>query len=282
MSAPSAYPPHHHVLRDLDVEFDVVGATGRRAHLGPGSAGSFGAVATVVDVLGGSLCLQVVAPDWIATSTLTMRCADLPDDAGLVVDAQLLRAGRRHVSVEATLRSAGGIGGSGAVLGDALIGFTRLERREDNLDLAAQQAEPGSRFRFDRLVDAPPTPFDAGVGVVVVDAARGVTETPVVPYVRNSFGAVNGGVVAAIATRAATVAAQAAGSTDVRVTAVEMHHLGQGREGPVRTRADRVTDDGDRSLWRVEMVDAGLLDDGGSPRVMAVAHVALSADRHRV
>lgn len=282
MSATSAYPPERHLLRDLDAEFEVVGATEHRAHLGQGSAGSFGAVATVVDVLGGSLCLQVVAPDWIATSTLTLRCAALPDDAGLVIDARLLRAGRRHVSVEATLRSTGpggssGSGGPGTVLGDALVGFTRLERREGNLDLAERTTEAGSRFRFDRLVDVPRVPFDAGVGGVVLDATSGVTETPVRPYVQNSFGAVNGGVVAAIATRAATVAAAAAGSTGVRVAAVEMHHLGQGREGPVRTRVDRVADDGDRHLWRVEVVDAGLLDDRGSPRLMAVAHVALVA-----
>jgi hypothetical protein len=45
---------------------------------------------------------------------------------------------------------------------------------------------------------------------------------------------------------------------------------------------DQVADDGDRHLWRVEVVDAGLLDDRGSPRLMAVAHVTLSACGGRV
>ena len=72
------YPPSHHLLRDLPFEIEVVSASEQRAHLGDSGPWSIGALATVVDVLGGSLCAGVVAPDWMATSSLTLRTSRVP------------------------------------------------------------------------------------------------------------------------------------------------------------------------------------------------------------
>lgn len=277
MVAPPVYPPEHHVLRDLGFEIEVVGATEQRAHLVPSDAGSIGAVATVVDVLGGSLCLGVVAPDWMATSSLALRWAGPVAGAGLVMDARLLRAGRRNVTIEVALRAVRD-GVAGELVGDALLGFSRLERRDTNLDLSERRTEAGGRVAFERGDAEAPEPFDVALGTVVVDASHGVTETPVTPYVRNSFGAVNGGVAAALAARAATCAAAATtGTTEAAVGVADLvvHHLGQGRDGPVRTRAHTVAVEGSRHLQRVELHDAGLVDDAGAPRLMAVTHVGL-------
>lgn len=278
MVAPPVYPPEHHVLRDLGFEIEVLGATEQRAHLVPADAGSIGAVATVVDVLGGSLCLGVVAPDWMATSSLALRWAGPVAGAGLVMDARLLRAGRRNVTIEVALHAVRD-DVVGELVGDALLGFSRLERRDTNLDLSQRRTEGGGRVAFERGDAEAPEPFDVALGTVVIDASCGVTETPVTPYVRNSFSAVNGGVVAALAARAATCAvAVSTGTTEAAIGVADLvvHHLGQGREGPVRTRARTVAVEGSRHLQRVELHDAGLVDDAGGPRLMAVAHVGLT------
>ena len=108
------YPPRHHVLRDLPFEIEVVSATQQRAHLAATGAWSVGALATVADVLGGSLCAGVVAPDWMATSSLTLRVTPAPTIASLVMDATVLRAGRRSVTIEVQVRAAGVAGSVGS------------------------------------------------------------------------------------------------------------------------------------------------------------------------
>jgi acyl-coenzyme A thioesterase PaaI-like protein len=260
------YPPRHHVLRDLPFEIEVVSATQQLAHLEATDTWSVGALATVVDVLGGSLCAGVVAPDWMATSSLTLRVATVPTDAPLVMDATVLRAGRRSVTIEVQVRRPGVDG----LVGDAVLAFSRLERRDTNLDLSDRSVEPGARYGFEPVDGAGPQRLDDVLGQTVTDAAGSLTETHVTPYLLNSFGAVNGGVVAAIAAGAA----RAAVDPDGRVDEVAVHHLGQGRQGPVRTAAGVVLASDRHRVVRVELRDAGVPDEQGG-RVMAVAHVGV-------
>lgn len=274
MSVPGDYPPAHHALRDLPFEVEVVSELVHRGHLDP-AAWSVGAMATVVDVLCGSLCAAVVAPDWMATSSLTLRTAGLPATAPIVLDARVVRAGRRSVTIEV----AGATAGSAAPVLDAVLSFSRLERRESNLDLSGRSVEPGTRFRFgdaDRRAEGSDAAFDTTVGQVVLDAEAGVTETPVTPYVRNSFGAVNGGVVAALA---AGAGAAAVGVTAAQVDEISVHHLGQGREGPVRTAAQVLpgaTGDPGRRVVRVELRDVS------EDRLVALARVGVTLPSGRV
>ena len=182
------------------------------------------------------------------------------------MDAEVLRAGRRSVTIEVRVHAPGVPG----LVGDAVLAFSRLERRDTNLDLSDRSVEPGTRYGFGAVDGADPRQFDDTLDQSVTDAAGGATETPVVPYLLNSFGAVNGGVVAAIAARAAQVAVDPAGSVDE----VSVHHLGQGRHGPVRTTARVVLAGDRRQVARVELRDVGVPDEHGG-RLMAVAHVGV-------
>ena len=182
------------------------------------------------------------------------------------MDATVLRSGRRSVTIEVQVRAAGVEG----LVGDAVLAFSRLERRDTNLDLSDRSVEPGSRYGFGPVDGADPQRMDDTIGQSVTDAAGRVTETQVTPYLLNSFGAVNGGVVAAIAARAARAAVDPAG----RVDEVAVHHLGQGRHGPVRTAAEVVLAGDRRQVVRVELRDAGVPDEQGG-RLMAVAHVGV-------
>lgn len=269
------YPPARHVLRDLPFELEVVGSGRHRAHL-LGEV-ELGGVLTVLDVLGGALCATVVAPDWMATSSLTLRWADElgpavpdPNRAPVVMDASVLRAGSRSVTIEVELRR------GPTLVGDAVLVFSRLPRRESNLALPADDTPPGHRVRFELLDRDEPGRWHDEVATTVLDPTDGVTETALTPYVRNSFGALNGGVAAALAARAAQLCATTGAVVALQVDDLAVHHLGQGRVGPVRTRARRVLARAGREVVRVELHDVGSTEHGGDGRLMVVAHVGLS------
>lgn len=270
------YPPAHHALRDLPVEVEVVSDAAQRAHLDPGPW-SVGALATVADVLGGSLCAAVVAPDWMATSSLTLRLHP-PSPGALEMHAEVLRAGRSTVTIEVGIHSAP----AGEPVGTVTLAFARLQRRDDNLDLSGRSAEPGARVRFGAEgAGAGSSRFDAELGQQIIDAALGRTETPLAPYVRNSFGALNGGIAAALAAGAAAAAADAPLDS---VDEVSVHHLGQGRVGPIGTAAAVVLGGEHRAVLRVELRDLGAADEAGAAdgRLVAVAHVGVGSERSEV
>jgi uncharacterized protein (TIGR00369 family) len=262
------------VLRDLPFDLEQVDATAARAHLvltGPTcEAGTVdpGAVMTAVDVLAGSLVGRVVAPDWMATAELALHLGDVGVTSGeLVADARVIRDGRTTIVLDARLR----VGAS--EVGELVLTFVRLPRRDTTIDLSSYPVTYGERTRFDTEGPGLDRPYGEALGIEVVDAAAGVCRLPVTPYVRNSFGAVNGGVVATLAQRSGRAVAAAGLGDHVRTSDVVVHYLAQGRVGPLATTG-RVLRAGGRSVQvRVEVVDQGRVGDDGVPEVVALAHV---------
>jgi acyl-coenzyme A thioesterase PaaI-like protein len=287
---PVGYPPQRHVLRDLAFEIEAVDPTSSRAHLpvvpGMCQAGrvSAGPLMTVVDVLAGSLVGRVVAPDWMATADLSLHLADPPAHGTVVVDARVLRDGRTTIVVEAALTADDGAGegagdgagdaveGEGRSFGEALLTFARLPRRDTNLDMSSFEVRYGERSTFSAPGDGLREPFASAIGVEVEDARAGAVRVEVTDHVRNSFGAVNGGVVASVAAEAAVAAASDRLGGPTSVSDAVVHYLTQGKVGPIVTAADVVRVDPGGALVRVEVVDTGVVDDG-RPRRMVVAHV---------
>ena len=278
---PVSYPPEHHVLRDLPFDTEAVDERASRAHLEVTpellTAGRLGAgpLMTVVDVLAGSLVGRVVAPDWMATAQLSVPLAGPPAGGRVVVDATVVRDGRTTVVMDAKLRTDPDDGASRR-FGDAMLTFVRLPRRDTNFDMSAFEVRYGERASFSLPGSGLHRPYATALGVEVVDATTGSVRLDVGPYVLNSFGAVNGGVVASIAAEAATALASTLGSGPVRVADAVVHYLTQGRVGPVVTEAEVVRIDAVGALVRVEVCDAGALEDG-RPRTMVVAHVHCTA-----
>jgi acyl-coenzyme A thioesterase PaaI-like protein len=265
-----SYPPERHVLRDLDFEVEVVAANRAVARFDPGGTRELGGLLTVVDLLAGTVCLATVAPDWMATSDMSFHlCGPLPE-GHLVVDAALCRAGRAVVTVDVRVTTS-----AGADVGEGIVSFSRLSRPHTS-GLTGLSSEPGSRFSFDpddpsRMIGADRS-LRTAVGIRELDGGGGGTETPLVDYVRNSFGAMNGGVVTAVIEAAAL---DRVGGSHETVTDVVVHFLSQGRTGPVVTVAQAVrspVDDHGGWMVRVDVSDAG--DD----RLMAVAHVGVAKD----
>jgi uncharacterized protein (TIGR00369 family) len=115
-------------------------------------------------------------------------------------------------------------------------------------------------------------PIHDTVGIEVVDGAAGHVSVPVRPYLHNSFGAVQGGVIGMLVEAAGAEALGAAYGgvgSDVVVTDLQIAYLALGRIGPVVSSA-RVLEPGadGRGSAVVELRDAGADD-----RLMTVANV---------
>ena len=131
----------------------------------------------------------------MATADLTLHLLARPDVTAVEARARVVRAGRTTIVVEVDLDA------DGAPLGLATMTFAVLPRRAGNPVITASgdvtrmtMALPDSGLR---------APLEASTGIDVRDAAAGIVHLPIDDYVRNSLGAVQGGMMATLATTAA-------------------------------------------------------------------------------
>jgi uncharacterized protein (TIGR00369 family) len=265
---PVEYPPENHLLRDLRFSFehDDEGNRSRAwmpvvpelcTDLGHARAG---ALATLVDVIGGGLAASAAAPGWIATADLTLHLVRAARPGSVVeARANVLRAGRTTVVIEVAL-----VDEHEHDVGVATMSFAVLPRRDTNPEIgsirqpASTMARPESRLAG---------PLLEQLGVQVRDADRGEIDVPVIEWTLNSMGAMQGGVVATVAEVAAETALRAATNEPLVVNDLYVTYLGFGKVGPVRSIVDVLaTADGHGSA-RVELVDTG-----AENRQMTVVH----------
>lgn len=265
------YPPPEHVLRSLGLEIELVSDTVHDAHAS--RIDGFGALTTSIDVLAGTVCGRAVAPDWMATSAFHLHLWQPPERADHL-RASVLRTGRNVVTVQVDLTCGDGDGAQ--AIGAAVLTFARLPRRSSNLTIRTDASVPGARIRFDLPEQRSTASFEQLVTTEVLDTGGGVTTTELTPQLRNSFGALNGGVAAAVIERSARCAT-GAGTASASTVALAVDYLGQATTGPVRS--DAVVLDRDRhgtALVRVELRDTGRTDELGTVRLMALGHVRVS------
>jgi uncharacterized protein (TIGR00369 family) len=270
----AAYPPDQHLLRDLRFTF-AHDADGRRSRawmpvvpelctdLGHARAG---AIATLVDVIGGGLAAGAAAPGWIATADLTLHLV-AGAGPGSVIEARadVLRAGRTTVVIEVAL-----VDEHERDIGIATMSFAVLPRRDSNPDVALVRDSPSTMAAPESRLARP---LLDELGVQFVDAARGVIDVPVIDWSLNSMGAMQGGVVATVAEVAAEAALRAATNEPVVVTDLYVTYLGFGRVGPVRTAVDVLGIGAGHGSARVELVDTG-----AENRLMTVVHAVATRD----
>jgi uncharacterized protein (TIGR00369 family) len=273
--AAGEYPPTRHFLSDLGLEAEIHSLTSATVRiratphiLGVDGGVRAGVLATLVDVVGGSAALRALHPDWMATADLTLQIVRPVTGPLVEARATVLRQGRTTLVIEAlvfTMAEDGGDpqGGPDAVgtgpAAWATLTFAILPGRsatslgDVSPDLPAHWSFRGAGFD---------TPVADTLGISVTP--DGVS-MPVHDYLRNSFGAVQGGTLALLAEVAATEALAAARWTRgdrLVVTDLIVTYLALGRVGPIRSRTtvlDAGTGDGSGSAV-VELVDAGAGD----------------------
>jgi uncharacterized protein (TIGR00369 family) len=265
-----SYPPAEHVLRDLRAEFEQHGDGRASAWLpvdewvrNPSGSVHAGALATLVDLLGGGLAAVTVAPDWIATADLTLHTLSRAAGPEVRAGARVLHAGRTTAVIEVGLDDATG------PLGLATMSFARLARREDNPTLPPSAGTGRSSLRLDD--SGLREPLVDRTGFVVVDPARGEVELPLTPYVGNSLGAVQGGVIATAVAVAADAAVAVRAGAPAETVDLQITYLSLVKEGPLHTEA-RLVDD--------HTADVSVFDGGGRLATSASA-VAVPAPRAR-
>jgi uncharacterized protein (TIGR00369 family) len=259
------YPPVHHLLRDLRLAIERRdGALRITAPVVPQLFDSAGAVAcgalgVAVDVYGGNHAIFDAAPDWALTAALSLQRLRACTAGPLVVSGRALRAGRTQIVIEAVVHDARP--GPHAV---GRMTFSRIPRREDT-PAAPETPAPSLSFatedsRLDR-------PLHAALGLRIENAAEGRAVLDLTPYVRNSVGGLQGGVVVALVEAAAEAAARAH-VPESSVLDLDVQFLALARGGPIRAHATRLRAVGPTALWRVEVFDAGQQD-----RLTSVANV---------
>jgi uncharacterized protein (TIGR00369 family) len=264
----AAYPPDKHLLRDLRFSFEH-DDEGRRSRawmpvvdelctdLGRARAG---ALATLVDVVGGGLAASAAAPGWIATADLTLHLVRAARPGSVVeARARVLRAGRTTVVIEVALLDEGE-----RDVGIATMSFAVLPRRDSNPEVSiVRQSSSTMATAESRLT----RPLLEELGVHVRDAGRGEIDVPVIEWTLNSMGAMQGGVVATVAEVAAETALRAATGEPLVISDLYVTYLGFGRAGPVRSAVDVLGTGSGHGSARVELVDAG-----AENRQMTVVH----------
>jgi uncharacterized protein (TIGR00369 family) len=268
---PANYPPDRHLLRDLRLTFergDNGDAQTSRAWLPvvpevcthDGSVRA-GALATLVDVIGGGLAAQVAHPGWIATADLTLHVVGAATSGAIEARARVSHAGRTTVVIEVDLYD-----DTGTRFGIATMSFAVLPRRDENPDITTSMSSGPSTMAL------PTSGMQASMldelEVRVVDAARGELEAPVGEWSLNSLGAMQGGAVATVVDAAAESAASTHAGTPLVVTDIQLTYLALARVGPMRTRVDVLGTAPGAVTTHVETVDTG----SGS-RVTSLARV---------
>lgn len=262
------YPPEHHLLRDLRIRGTRTGDEVRNATevvegMRDASGGlRLGVLATLLDMTGAAVALGAVQPDWIATADLSAHALRPVRDGWAEVVCRLLRVGAGRVVIEATM-----VDDEGVDCGRGLMAFARLPGSATTATIGESTGE-GGRARI----------MEGGVPLTESILDRCGFE-PVGPgqlrfektgYVRNSFGTVNGGVVALAAEAAAVSACREGHAVDLHV-----HYLEQIGDGPAGVTAEVVRHGERERLCEVRLTD---LADG---RLAAVADVIVSVGESR-
>jgi uncharacterized protein (TIGR00369 family) len=254
---PEDYPPAQHVLRDLRLTVEhhpdgtaIAWIPAPPEVRNPSGSVRAGALAVLVDVVGGGLAAVAARPDWIATADLTLHLTPHPVAGQVEARGRVLRKGRTTVVLEVDIADT-----AGGALGLATMTFAVLPRRDTNLTV--DQADLVSRVSFGIEESRFATGFHDQVELTVVDAGAGVTELPLRDYVRNSMGAVQGGIVAAGADAAAEHAIAEACGGPVEVVDLQISYLALVKAGPMRTTATVLDAQPEFGRARVEIVDTG-------------------------
>jgi uncharacterized protein (TIGR00369 family) len=288
----AGYPPTLHFLSDLGIEARVgPGPVAiARIRVTPYITGSDGGVragvlATLVDVVGGAVAARVLRPDWMATADLTLEVMRPATGPFVEARATVVRRGRTTLVTEAGVFNVPDEGSDGSVgvedqgpVAWATMTFAVLPGQSPTSALDGHQDLP-DRWAF--AGEGLDRPVVEALSISVVDAAEGRISMPVQDYLFNSFGAVQGGVMALLGEVAGAEALGAAAGAegDFVATDLRVAYLALGRVGPIvsRSRLLAAQDGHSHRSAVIELFDAGAGDrlttviDVGAVRVAAAA-----------
>lgn len=258
-------------ITDLDITTEQISATRARA-LAPltdavrdasGSAG-LGYLVGLVDVNTATVGLCASRPDWTATADLMLHEVRPLTHGPTILESHLTRAGSRLIVVGFDIYDGDGLTDMDE-LGDPIrlprvaTGLVTFARVPASTSRASAVWDPmstiGVRRHLEREGELPTEPLLERIGMTVVDEAAGVVELANSPYVQNSRGRINGGVLGMVFQGAAEAAAPGYAGSDLHI-----HYFASARVGPIRTDTLVVREVDDHVVCRVTAIDAGADD----------------------
>lgn len=268
-------------ISELDITTEQLSATCARSRSpltdavrdASGAAG-LGYLVALVDVNTAMVGLCASQPDWSATADLMIHEVAPLVHGPTILESHLTRAGSRLVVVGVDIYDGDGVDDLDDLrdpieqprVATGLVTFARVPAATST---ASATWDPMSTIGVRRHLDLPgPLPTEAlldRIGLVVVDASEGVVELANSPYVQNSRGRINGGVLGMVFQGAAEAAVPGHVGSDLHI-----HYLASARVGPVRTQTVLVREADDHVVCRVVATDAG-----GDDLVVAQATVTL-------
>jgi len=184
----------------------------------------------------------------------------------------VLRSGSNTLVIEATISLSGDdVDNSIETIGSGFMTIVRLPRRVDTPKF--YEASIDSMVFAIQDSGLPRSLLDE-VGIETIDGAAGVIELSLHDYIRNSFGALHGGVFALLIDKAGQEAARASTGMPLVTQDLNIYYLSQGKVGPFTTNATVIRDTSDTIVTRVEVRDSG-----ANNRLLAVGLNTAALDR---
>jgi acyl-coenzyme A thioesterase PaaI-like protein len=258
-------------ISDLDITTEQLSATRARS-LSPvtdavrdasGAAG-LGYLVALVDVNTAMVGLCASQPDWTATADLMLHEAAPLVKGPTILESHLTRSGSRLIVVGVDIYDGEGVTDLDEVADPiehrrVATGSVTFARVPASTSSASATWDPlstiGERRHLERDDELPTAPLLERIGLRVVDAAGGVVELGNSPYVQNSRGRINGGVLGMVFQGAAEAACPGHAGSDLHI-----HYLASARVGPLRTSAVVVREVEGHAVCRVTAMDAGADD----------------------
>lgn len=227
---------------DGDDGWMLVGRAPAADHLcGPDGGLRTGALLAMIDSVGGFAAGLAALPDWIVTTSVLLRVGRAPTTGPIRLEARVLRRGKNAVVTEVSVFDEGGVA-SGAIA-SAVITCAVLTPTS-----GPPQLTRPVRIRAQAPFDSP-EPYETFFRLAGTPAQ---TRLELDPHLRNRWGILHGGVVAALVDVAAVRAANGGASSDV-----VLHYLSPARVGPVDAVAQVIGTRTDGTLVQVSVSDAG-------------------------
>ncbi|MCG8312648.1 MAG: hypothetical protein MI976_05480 [Pseudomonadales bacterium] len=227
-----------------------------------------GVMATMVDVAGSDPVLATWNPDWAATQDLSIHSTQPLNEGPIVVDARLLREGKKINFISAAIYDGQGMTDldelqaaidapiksrkTPVLAAQSLTTFTRIPRTAAT---GVDSYDPNQWIGKVRTRDSGEInqqSLDERIGLQLLDSEAGITELSNNPYIANSIGTINGGVQATML-EAAAIAMR----PHLRVADTQIHFLSQLKVGPARTQGTLIRDAQDHSVVLIQLMDTG-------------------------
>ncbi len=273
-AAAPAYPPDEHIYRDLDVlvertktdlfvSFPVVpeilDAAGRPR---------LGLLATIADMAAGEDAIRALYPQWVATSSLSLHASDIPSNGRIRARSSLIRRGRTTVVLEVFLdhvpnKSANADADvppdpiKATPIGLSTTSMAILPERRAAQNNVTWADEPAPRTEFSLPGSGFNRPLLERLGIRFDSSDPSTSLIECVPYVLNTLGAIQGGIVSLFIEAAAENYATHTLGRRVQVHSLEVHYLKLCRGNPIRAAVRKVGSTREGLLLRVELYDEG-------------------------